>query len=247
MTGPSAFHHDHYDPTDATIDPSLLTAVLSQHNITADNIWIFGFGSLVHTPGFAYTEKATVGVASKGLTLAPSRPSDAHSRPAYLPSLVLQGYIRGWRRVWWQGSTDHRGTPEFPGRTVTLTPEEGATCWGVAYKLAGDAAQQMETLRYLEWREKQYDHRAYVTLWDGEGEDAVKVVEHELLCYVATGDLGRNPNFLGEAESLEALAGQVVRAVGPSGKNAEYVLDFRDAVRGAGAGASDVEELQRLG
>jgi len=63
MTGPSAFHHDHYDPTDATIDPSLLTAVLSQHNITADNIWIFGFGSLVHTPGFAYAEKATVGDA----------------------------------------------------------------------------------------------------------------------------------------------------------------------------------------
>lgn len=78
MTGPSAFHHDHYDPTDATIDPSLLTAVLSQHNITADNIWIFGFGSLVHTPGFAYTEKATVGVAIKrsdARALAPFRRS----------------------------------------------------------------------------------------------------------------------------------------------------------------------------
>ena len=58
-------------------------------------IWIFGFGSLVHTPGFDYEERVT-------------------------------GFIRGWRRVWWQGSTDHRGTPENPGRTVTLTPDATA-------------------------------------------------------------------------------------------------------------------------
>lgn len=52
-------------------------------------IWIFGFGSLVHTPGFEHGE-------------------------------VLDGYIKGYRRVWWQNSTDHRGTPDAPGRVVTL-------------------------------------------------------------------------------------------------------------------------------
>lgn len=189
--------------------------VLSQHNVNADNIWIFGFGSLVHTPGFEYADKKA-------------------------------GYIKGWRRVWWQGSTDHRGTPEFPGRTVTLTEDPLGWTWGVAYKLAGSAEQQRETLKYLEWREKQYDHRAYVTLFDAPCDNASVVLDTPALCYVATSDMEKNPNYLGPSESVDALAAQIEKAEGPSGRNVEYLMKIRDAVVAAGAGGSDVDELLAL-
>ncbi|PRW58191.1 Cation transport regulator 2 isoform B [Chlorella sorokiniana] len=170
--------------------------------------WIFGFGSLIHNPGFDYSE-----------TLQPC-------------------YIRGYRRVFHQGSTDHRGVPEAPGRTVTLEPAKGAVTWGAAFKLAGDAQQRQTTLEYLEWREKQYDQRALVDVHTADGAVALQA-----LTFIATADTSRNPNYLGPAP-LEDIAHQIATARGPSGPNWEYLFRLADAMRQFSVQDEELFELE---
>ncbi|KAJ9529155.1 hypothetical protein QJQ45_007832 [Haematococcus lacustris] len=67
-------------------------------------------------------------------------------------------------------AADHRGTPEAPGRTVTLEAAAGARTWGVAWELDGDLDTQLATLQYLEVREKQYDVQQLVEVWGRPGQ-----------------------------------------------------------------------------
>lgn len=160
-------------------------------------VWIFGYGSLIHKPGFAFSDR-------------------------------VEGHIKGYRRVFHQGSTDHRGTPEAPGRTVTLKKELGSTTWGVAYKLAGDDDEQQQTLRYLEWREKQYDVRQEVDVY-GLRDPDIPLVPGALV-YIASEDTSKNVNYLGPAPE-DTIALQIALAHGPSGPNYEYLYKLADAMR----------------
>ena len=107
--------------------------------------------------------------------------------------------VEGWSRRFWQGSHDHRGTPEAPGRVVTLVPDSGRICRGMAYRVEHDVFE------HLDHREKNgYEHhRVSIDLLD-RGTAVAGML------YVAGRD---NAAFLGPDEP-QALAEHIVRPAG---------------------------------
>lgn len=136
-------------------------------------------------------------------------------------------HIEGWARRFWQGSHDHRGTPDAPGRVVTLIEQPGAICQGMAYRISA------ETLRPLDIREKNGYLRELVTLHFHDGSHG------EGLVYLATED---NAAFLGDA-SLDDMARQIASSHGPSGPNRDYLLNLAESLEALGAEDRHVFEL----
>jgi len=126
--------------------------------------------------------------------------------------------IRGWSRRFWQGSHDHRGTPENPGRVVTLIEEAGAVCGGMAFRVEVDVFEQLDE------REKNGYLRVATEMTFDDGATATGVT------YLATAD---NEAYLGEACELE-IARHICRSSGPSGANSDYLLDLAVALRELG-------------
>lgn len=159
-------------------------------------------------------------------------------RPAMPYAARRAARIHGWARRFWQASTDHRGTPEAPGRVVTLVPAPGAALWGVAYAL--DAAGEADVLRALDVREQQgYDRLELdVELAAGEVAGAIATTARART-YVAT---AANPHFVGP-EPLDATAEIVRRARGPSGDNVTYVVALAAALAALGAPDAEVDAL----
>ena len=139
--------------------------------------------------------------------------------------------IEGWERRFWQGSHDHRGTPESPGRVVTLTPAPGAICQGVAYQVSH------EVFEHLDHREKNGYERVEVEIRLHETEELVQG-----LMYHAAED---NPAYLGPAP-IETVAAHIARSHGPSGSNRDYLLQLADALRQLNEEDGHVFELERL-
>lgn len=138
--------------------------------------------------------------------------------------------ISGWERRFWQGSHDHRGTPDAPGRVVTLIPSPDAVCRGMAYEV--DHA----VYEHLDHREKNGYQRLRVAI---ELIEAGQTVKGTL--YVAGID---NPAFLGPADPAE-MADHILGAQGPSGSNREYLLELDKALREIGETDHHVAELAR--
>ncbi|HEX8704681.1 MAG TPA: gamma-glutamylcyclotransferase [Myxococcaceae bacterium] len=166
-------------------------------------MWIFGYGSLIFRPSFAYEERR-------------------------------EAWLSGWARRFWQGSTDHRGVPEAPGRVVTLVPEPGARCWGMAYRIAPERVE--EVLTHLDFREQGGYERHMLRL------ETRELPIPEALVYLAG---PTNPHYAGPA-SVEEIAAVVRTAHGPSGSNRDYVQRLAEAIAQAGEQDAHVTELARL-
>ncbi len=155
-------------------------------------------------------------------------------RPDFEYEEQRPGFIRGWRRRFWQGSTDHRGVPGAPGRVVTLLPEAGAVCWGLAFCI--HPRNHDSVFAELDHREKGGYERREIEIEFADGGTQCG------LTYIAT---DANNNYLGPA-SLESIAATARRSVGPSGANSDYILHLAEALRAIGGEDADVFELEAL-
>lgn len=155
------------------------------------------------------------------------------------PQVVARtpGYLKGYVRRFAQKSHDHRGTPENPGRVVTLIHSEDwdafsgsdpfphdDVVWGVAYTI--NPLYESEVREYLDYREKDGYTLEQVDVF-GLENGIEKILVHKAFCYVGRND---NPSFLG-SEPTEALAERIWRSVGPSGPNKDYLYHLAEAVR----------------
>jgi cation transport regulator ChaC len=135
--------------------------------------------------------------------------------------------VHGWARRFWQGSHDHRGTPDAPGRVVTLIPVPGAVCVGMAYQVDADV------FAHLDHREKNGYQRTAVDIRFADGHTAGGIT------YIAPAG---NFAFLGEAPA-DDIAAQIAASHGPSGANADYLLELAAALRALDAADAHVEGL----
>lgn len=138
--------------------------------------------------------------------------------------------IYGWQRRFWQGSHDHRGTPDAPGRVLTLVEAPKARCAGMAYQVTPD------TFEHLDHREKNGYLRIFTPLhWLNEEGKTQGVV------YLASAD---NDAYLGPASETD-IAAHIARSHGPSGQNSEYVLKLAEALRAMGEQDAHVFAIER--
>lgn len=138
--------------------------------------------------------------------------------------------LLGWERRFWQGSHDHRGTPEAPGRVVTLIEAPEAICRGIAYRV------EESVFAHLDHREKNgYErHQSELALSD-ENTTVIGTF------YIAAAD---NPAFLGPANDHD-IARHIAQSHGPSGSNADYFLKLAAALRELGEEDAHITAIER--
>lgn len=177
----------------------------------------------------------------------------------------MPGYIEGYVRRFWQASEDHRGTPEAPGRVVTLItrehweqltdshPAASPRTWGAAYHIPPEKVKEVR--EYLDIREINGYSMQMVAFHvpvrgqagqsrdglpngsstattngvsDPTSRDQAAPAPIECLVYIGLPD---NPQFMGPQDP-DRLAKHIVKSVGPSGLNKDYLYMLEEALEG---------------
>ncbi|KAE9966192.1 hypothetical protein BLS_007160 [Venturia inaequalis] len=135
---------------------------------------------------------------------------------------------------------DHRGTPEAPGRVVTLIDRAhydtlhysspDSFVWGVAYHIPPEHDEEVRS--YLDIREINGYSIQYTPFHPASGSgvssESGNIVPEPIKCLVYIG-LPNNPQFLGPQDPQQ-LAAHILRSTGPSGPNREYLYMLNDAL-----------------
>jgi cation transport protein ChaC len=153
--------------------------------------------------------------------------------------------LHGWERRFWQGSHDHRGLPDDPGRVVTLVETARGHCDGMAYLVQREIVAK--TFEALDYREKNGYERVEVELeliLDPDPDHGHKMPNGSAptsgVAYIAHAE---NHAFLGPAPLAE-MATQNRTCAGPSGHNMDYLTDLARALRELDADDPHVFELE---
>ena len=139
--------------------------------------------------------------------------------------------LAGWRRAFSQASPDHRGTPESPGRVLTLRQDCQGVCEGIAYCVASE--RWSAVVDYLDIRESGGYSQQIVEIALATGQRVAA------LTYIA---LPENPHAC-EPEAKDKLVALIRSRHGPSGSNLDYVLKLAQALRTHGIRDHEVESL----
>jgi len=143
----------------------------------------------------------------------------------------IPGWVDGYVRRFWQASEDHRGTPEAPGRVVTLIErshwdtlgdhhhDAPKSVWGVAYHIKPEKVAEVK--KNLDIREINGYSIHYAPFQPADGAAEIKT-----LVYIGTPD---NEQFVGVQDPQE-LAAHIHKSEGPSGLNKEYLLNLDKAL-----------------
>ena len=135
----------------------------------------------------------------------------------YLASSMAR--LNGHVRRFWQGSHDHRGTPNKPGRVVTLVPCKKGYCDGIAYLVSQKNANSV--FKQLDYREKNGYEKLSINLAFTNNTSQTGIT------YIAKES---NHAFLGAAP-MQSIASQIISCSGPSGENKDYLFELATALR----------------